>query len=125
LREAIGARRLHPTAGMYQAPDPVKEGLDRSGIYHFFRGQLACALSRSAGEFYWGHVGFPADSPYRGRLFVKAAGVRLYNVRVPLTGNRSLDDRWWLGFEGTSPMSYRNTLDELKAAADFLQRPLS
>jgi hypothetical protein len=107
---------------MQQATDPVKEGLDRSGIYHFFRGQLACALSRSAGDFYWGHVGFNADSPYHGRLFVKAGRVRLYRVSVPLTGNRALDERWWLGFEGSSPLSYRHTLEELKAAADYLQR---
>lgn len=89
-------------------------------IHHFFRAGYACAISRSDGELYWGHVGFTEKSPLHGRHFLAVASTRLYRVTMPLTGNRILDQRWWLGFEARSPWSYDDTLEELKLVADGL-----
>jgi hypothetical protein len=94
--------------------------LAERGLYRFHRGSVACALSMTDERVFWGHLGVNPGTPYHGRLFVNARGVRLYKVTMPETGNPALDDRWWLGFEGSRPYSFDATLEELKIAADFL-----
>jgi hypothetical protein len=98
----------------------VKERVDSRGIVHFHRGSVVCALSTTPARLYWDHVGVAASSPFAGRIFVDASGVRLYKVQTEPTGNPSVDRRWWLGFEGTRPYSFDLTLAELKRAADHL-----
>jgi hypothetical protein len=98
----------------------VQEKLDSRGIVHFHRGSVLCALSKTLAHIYWGHIGVGQNSPYWGRIFVNAGGVRLYKVQMSPTGNSAIDKRWWLGFEGTRAYSFDGTLEELKAAADFL-----
>jgi hypothetical protein len=101
--------------------DTLEQRVKDTGICHFFRGQIACAISQNAGEFYWGHIGLIDGQELYGRLFVKVGSERMYHVAMPITGNRALDKRWWLGFEGSRALSYRATLDELKGVADQLQ----
>lgn len=106
--------------GAYVLRVDVKDKVDARGIVHFHRGTVLCAMSATAARLYWGHVGLAATSPYAGSIFVDAAGVRLYKVRMDPTGNPAIDRRWWLGFEGTRPYSFDLTLAELKRAADHL-----
>ena len=95
--------------------------VDELGICRFFRGEIACAITKSEGELYWGHVGVTGSSRFYGRLFVNLGSTRLYRVQMATSGNAALDKRWWLGFEGTSPYRFESTLAEVKRAADFLQ----
>lgn len=79
-------------------------------------------MTTTSAKLYWGHVGLTPQSPYAGRIFVEASGVRLYKVRMEPTGNPAIDRRWWLGFEGSRPYSFEHTLAELKRAADHLNQ---
>lgn len=95
-----------------------KDVVDAGGFLRFHRAGVACAMSRTDAGLYWGHLGIFDDNDYHGRLFVVLAGVRLYRIHMPRSGNSALDNRWWLGFEGS--YSFDATLADLKRAADRL-----
>ncbi len=106
--------------GTYVARVDVNDKLETRGIVHFHRASVLCALTKTPVHVYWGHIGVNETNAYHGRIFVVAAGVRLYKVAMAPTGNTAVDRRWWLGFEGSSPYSLERTLDELRDAADFV-----
>ncbi|MBM4358779.1 MAG: hypothetical protein FJ096_11810 [Deltaproteobacteria bacterium] len=98
----------------------VKERVDVQGIVHFHRGTVLCAMTATAAQLNWGHVGVAGTCPFVGRIFVDASGNRLYKIRLAPTGNPAIDRRWWLGFECSRPYSFEHTMAELKRAADHL-----
>jgi hypothetical protein len=98
----------------------VREELESRGVVQFHRGNVLCALTKTPAHVYWGHIGVNPGNSLYGTIFLKAGTVRLYKVEMSPTGNASIDRRWGFGFEGTRPYSFQHTLDETKAAADFI-----
>lgn len=92
--------------------------VEERGIYRFHRGACACAMSKTREHVFWGHIGLDEDNPHHGKIFVKLGGVAVYRMHMPVTGNAAWDRRWWLGFEGSKPYSFRSTMEELARAAD-------
>jgi hypothetical protein len=99
---------------------PTMESIIRTkGVYQVYRSGLACALTMTEFEFFWGHIGLSKKHSKYGQRFVIAAGVRLFKVTMkPLSD--ALDNLWWLGFEGSRPNVCDATFEELAKAADFL-----
>lgn len=95
-----------------------KDRVDAGQFYRFHRGGLPCAVSRTNSRPYWGHIGVSEHSKYFNCRFLRIAGVRLFKVHMPPSGNALLDQRWWFGFEGS--YSYEQTMRDLQAAADAM-----
>ncbi len=86
----------------------------------FFRGYIVCELLASTDGWAWiAFLGVSKDHPAFGSRFVALeTGQPLYHV-THMTGNSTLDEKWWFAFEGKRP-DEDTTLWELKIASDHL-----
>ncbi len=93
---------------------------------YFFRHDICCAImwDNNTG-LHWGYVGVQPTHPLNGTGYHKVAGIGLYSSYMGSDfsfRNSALDEKYWLGFQSNSPMSFDKTLEDIKRVADALAK---